>query len=208
MAQSTQPGEATVRAFFAVELSPEAVDAADDVASELRGRAGGDGVKWVMPESFHVTLRFLGEVPRSRVSAVAERAADAIAAAPEDHAPFEMRLGALAAFPSLRRPRVVTLEVTPHSKLESLANSLERGLAGLAGIPVDERDSGPFRAHLTLGRVRRGGRAPSLEATRPTDPAPTWVDEIVLFRSEPARAGVTYTRLERIPFATPFKSRN
>ena len=200
MAPSAEPtsAEATVRAFFAIELSPEARNAADDVASELRGRAGGDCIRWVRPENFHVTLRFLGDIARSRVPVVAECVADCIAGSPGGYEPFEMHLGEISAFPSLRRPRVVTLDVAPHAPLEALASTLERGVqqAGLLGL---SRDGHPLRSHLTLGRVRRGGRPPSLEAARPTDPAPTPVEEIVLFRSELSHTGARYTRLERIP---------
>ena len=112
-----------MRAFFAVELSPEARSAAEDVASELRGRAGGDRVRWLKPENFHVTLRFLGEIPRSRVSAVVLCVAGAIEAAPGGHEPFEMRLGELVGFPSLGRPRVVALDISPHAELSELASS-------------------------------------------------------------------------------------
>jgi 2'-5' RNA ligase len=76
-------------------------------------------------------------------------------------------------------------------------------VAGVAGVadPASEGRDHPFRSHLTLGRVRRGDRAPSLEAPRPTQPAPTRVDEIVLFQSELSRTGASYTQLERIPLA-------
>ena len=212
--------ETSVRAFFAVLLSARARDAADAVASELRSRPYGDGVRWVRPENFHVTLRFLGEIPRSSVLAVAECAVDAIAAAPDAHEPFEMRLGEVGAFPSLRRPRVVVLGVTPPEPLQALADSLERGIenAGLRDSADHPAHSGstpsthaaepshrdperkhPLRAHLTLGRVRRGRRAPSLESPCRADPAPTRVEEIALLRSELGREGARYTRLERIP---------
>lgn len=193
--------EATVRAFFAVELSPDARDAADDVACELRARPGGDAIRWVPPENYHVTLRFLGDVPRSSVRYLAECAASAIAAAPAGNDCFEIYLGEVQAFPSLARPRVVTLDITPHAPLEALADSIELGTeqAGVVSVSHGERAGGrAFRSHLTLGRLRRGRRSPWLEGLQPTPPVATRVEEIVLFRSELSRSGASYAGMERI----------
>jgi 2'-5' RNA ligase len=202
MVSAESSSDATVRAFFAVELSPEARSAADGVAHELRAGPGGDTVRWVRPENYHVTLCFLGDIPRSRIRRLTECAAVAIASAPSDNGSFEMCLGEVQAFPSLERPRVVTLDITPHAPLEALASSIERGSerAGVAQAPRGKRTGGrSFRSHLTLGRVRRGRRGPSLVAPRPTAPVATQVKEVVLFRSELSRTGATYTRMERIP---------
>jgi 2'-5' RNA ligase len=206
MVSAESSSDATVRAFFAVELSPDARSAADDVACELRARSGGDAVRWVRPENYHVTLCFLGDIPRSRVSSLTVCAAAAIASSPSGNDPFEMRLGEVQAFPSLERPRVVTLDITPHAPLESLAESIERGSerAGMLQASRGKRSGGrPFRSHLTLGRVRRGRRAPSLVAPGPIAPVATEVEEVVLFRSELGSSGATYTRMERIQLGKP-----
>jgi 2'-5' RNA ligase len=187
-------GDGAIRAFFAVELGSDARRAAAAVARHLREDAGGDGVRWVRPEALHVTLRFLGEIDPARVAPLARRAADELAPL----LPFALHLGPAALFPSPRRPRVVALELEPAAALAELAAAVERAVVA-EGFAAEER---PFRAHLTLGRVRdarsRGGRLPTVAALRV--PAVEFaVEEAVLFRSELSPTGSRYTPLERVP---------
>jgi 2'-5' RNA ligase len=182
-----------IRAFFAVELDAPARAAAAALLRALRAEPGGDAVSWVRPESLHVTLRFLGNVERARIPALARAVAERTAPL----APFRIRFGEVSGFPSPRRPRVVALALAPEAPLVELAAAVERGVVA-AGLPAEDR---PFRAHLTLGRVR-GGRRP-VPVTAPVTAAGQAFDvaEAVLFRSELGRSGSRYTALERMPLA-------
>jgi 2'-5' RNA ligase len=181
---------ATLRAFFAIEPSEPARQAAAQVAAALRARPGGDAVRWVRPESLHVTLRFLGDVARDRIAALARHVREQTAAL----APFALRLGTLASLPPARRPRVLLLELEPLEPLAARARAVERGVVA-AGAEPEPRG---FRGHLTLGRVRERGRPPSLEAVA-VPPAGFDVTETVLFASELHPSGSRYTPLERVP---------
>lgn len=191
---STQPsaGE-TLRAFFAVEPSDAARDEAMGVSRALAAAPGGDGVRWVREESLHVTLQFLGDIDGGVVAPLASHVAAEVAGV----AAFDAGLGALSAFPSPKRARVVVLGVEPQQPLCELAIAVGRGVVA-AGLPIEDRG---FRPHLTLGRVRRGRQAPALAeasaATRSQTAFP--VDHIVLFRSHLARGGASYHALERLP---------
>jgi 2'-5' RNA ligase len=134
-----------VRAFFAIELGEPARRAAAEVARRLREAPGGDGVRWVRPEALHVTLRFLGDIAPAQVAPLARRAAGELAAL----APFALRLGPAALFPTPRRPRVVALDLAPEAPLTALAAALERAVVAEGFAPEPRA----FRAHLTLGRV-------------------------------------------------------
>ncbi len=137
-----------MRAFFAVDLDEGARQAASRAARSLRSASRGP-VSWVRPENYHVTLRFLGEIPPERAESLAARAGAAVA--PVE--PFDLRLGGPHPFPSPRRPRVVVLDLTPEEPLLGLARRVEEAVVE-AGFAAEER---PLRAHLTLGRVRGGG---------------------------------------------------
>lgn len=145
-------------------------------------------MRWVPPESYHLTLRFLGSVEADGAEALATSAAAAVAPL----APFSARLGALGAFPTSRRPRVVVLGVTPEGPLRFLAARLEE-VAVAAGLSPEAR---PFRAHLTLGRVRRDASLPRASLEAQLAPVAFEVSEVVLFRSRP---GSVYTPLARGP---------
>ncbi|HKJ24262.1 MAG TPA: RNA 2',3'-cyclic phosphodiesterase [Myxococcota bacterium] len=188
----------TVRAFFAVELGESARRAAAAAAGELRRRDERGAVRFTRPESLHVTLRFLGDVATGQlgglVACVAKEAARV--------APFALRLGALVAFPTARRPRVLAVEALPAAALARAAAAVERGCVA-AGFAPEAR---PFRGHLTLGRVKRGpgramrARTPRFDDVAVPDHEPTPVRDAVLFASELHRDGARYTPLERVPF--------
>jgi 2'-5' RNA ligase len=180
-----------VRAFFAWELPDGAKAALGALARELASRPDGHAVRWVRSESYHVTLRFLGNVATERLPELVAAVRGALAGAK----PFELALGAPHAFPSARQPRVVVVTLEPEAELAALAARLEAGVVA-AGLPAERRR---FRAHLTLGRVR-SRRLPPLDGATVTLGALP-VAEVVLFQSELGREGSRYTPLARLPLA-------
>lgn len=190
MSAASAKSEGSVRAFFAVEIGASARDAAAEAIGELRRRDAKRAVRFTRPESLHVTLRFLGDVAGERVGDLVACVAKETADVP----PFELRLGALLAFPSARRPRVIAVEALPAEPLARAAAAVERGCVA-AGFEPEAR---PFRGHLTLGRVKQG-RPPRFDDVALPDHEPTSVRDAVLFRSELGRDGSRYTPLERVP---------
>ena len=92
-----------------------------------------------------------------------------------------------------RRPRVIALEVGPEAELCELAAAVERGTEACGFEPEDR----PFRAHLTLGRIRQG-RGPATAGLRGPEDVASPVRDVVLFRSELERSGAKHTPLERM----------
>ena len=180
-----------LRTFFGVELDEASRRVAHAVAQQLAAAPGGDAVRWVRPESYHVTLRFLGTTQRDRIEdlvAAAQRATRGIAA-------FELRLGALAGLPA-QGPRAIVLGVTPLEPLAALATQVESAVVAV-GFAAEPR---AFRPHLTLGRIReRRGRQPRLDvAISAAKAAPFAVTSFALFQSDMDPGGALYTPLERI----------
>ena len=101
-------------------------------------------VRWVGPEAYHLTMRFLGEVDRDAVETV-ERA---VGTAAGMNRPFGARMSGCGAFPTMRNPRVIWLGVEPSPQLRSLRQDLEWALSE-AGT---SRDARAFHPHMTLGR--------------------------------------------------------
>lgn len=180
---AAQRGGAGIRAFIAIDLDAAARSEAADLVARLR--RPDDGVRWVRAEALHVTLRFLGDIEPGQVSALTRSVADEVAAL----TPFQMQLGAVHLFPSPRRPRVVALDLEPVESLSELAAAVERGTRA-QGFEPEARS---FRAHLTLGRLKRG-RAPATRGLRAAG-VTSAVEEVVLFRSELGRDGAKYTAL-------------
>lgn len=179
----------TLRAFLAVPVP----DASRLALAELRETVRGRGVRWVRPETYHVTLRFLGETPEARVADLVARVRPAVAAL----RPFSLGLGSVAAFPSARRPRALAVDLAPAAPLLALAGAVEAAVVA-AGFPAEGR---PFRPHLTVGRVR--DRVHPVLPEIPVQAPPFEVAEVVLFRSELRSEGARHTPLDRMPLEGP-----
>ncbi len=108
-------------------------------------------VRWIDPDNFHITLKFLGQVREDRVQAVA----DTIERVASSTGSFPMTLEGFGAFPTIRRPRVVWLGVDASPELRCLKQDVEWAL-GDCGFEPETR---AFHPHLTLGRANRNDSA-------------------------------------------------
>ncbi|MFQ5400439.1 MAG: RNA 2',3'-cyclic phosphodiesterase [Anaerolineae bacterium] len=136
-----------IRAFIAIHLPDDVKEYLEGVTETLAGQAPRRSVRWVKPALLHLTMRFLGDTPVSQLPRIAV-ALDSVAAA---HAPFEMRLDQLGCFPNRKWPRVIWVGLSGELEpLRTLKKGIDACLAPLGWEPEDR----PFRAHLTLGRVK------------------------------------------------------
>lgn len=108
-------------------------------------------VRWVEPDNFHLTLKFLGEVRPEQVPDV-EGVLERIAGTTQ---PFDMEVGGFGAFPTIRRPRVLWVGIEPSPALRCLKQDLEWALTDYGF----ERETRAFHPHLTLGRAQADGGA-------------------------------------------------
>ena len=131
-----------MRLFVAADLPVQVNEALCETSAALRELVHG---RYVAPDSFHLTLAFLGEVPGSQLD-------DAIAALEEaclGQGPIEVALGPLGSFGRARRA--------------TLWQGLARGVDELAGLAGDVReclaerglayDATLFVPHVTLMRA-------------------------------------------------------
>ena len=135
-----------IRAFIALELPVEIKSLLSGVLGELAFHHQ-KAVKWVNPDGIHLTLKFLGNIPPSKVSPIA----DVMAQASRDYEVFDLELKGLGAFPNVRSPRVVWVGIGGdiHGVVK-LQKQIDGGLAPLGFAP----EKRAFSPHLTLGRVR------------------------------------------------------
>ena len=178
----------TQRIFFAVDLDLATRRAAAEIARSCTQAPGGDAVRWLREETFHVTLRFLGDTDPERI----EILADCVREQTAGLRPFRMELGGARPFPSKRGAFAVVLDVVPVEGFEELAAAVERGTVAAGFDPETRR----FRPHLTLGRVRGKKFSGVTAAVTPVGQGCD-VNEVVLFRSDLHPSGAQYTPLER-----------
>jgi len=185
------------RLFVAVELDGHVQEALSRLRHDLQ-RRGLRGLRWVRPEGIHLTLKFLGETPRDRLSSITEALSTSTAGVPR----HGLTLGKLGTFGSRNAPRVLWLDLEGDLEfLLRLQEQVERALKPI-GFPAEKRS---FSPHLTLARVRpedaRAVASPLAEAVAATrtPKAKIEVRELSLMLSSLNPAGAVYTRLEAFP---------
>ncbi|MCK9356553.1 MAG: RNA 2',3'-cyclic phosphodiesterase [Dehalococcoidia bacterium] len=186
-----------VRVFIAIELPSDVREELSQVANRLRARCSVGQLKWVAVNSIHLTLKFLGEIPVSRLEAVRDAAAASCAGVGD----LALEMGGIGAFPGSSRPRVIWVGLEGDvPRLVSLAERLDRGLQVLGF----ERESRPFSPHLTVARVRPDASlqtqtdiGSAVTRVRPPERLRFTATEVSLMQSQLRPEGPLYTCLAR-----------
>lgn len=186
---------AMIRTFVAIDL-PGPIQAALAGFVQILRQANAP-VSWVKPDRIHLTLKFLGDVPEEQVPALCE----ALQSVAGGAAPFMLQAAGCGAFPTLKQMRVVWVGVRGDVEaLRALQTGVEEALGPLGFQP----EGRPFRAHLTVGRVKGSQRARVLQETllssQDFSAEAFDVTELVLYKSVLRPEGAQYTPLCRAPF--------
>ena len=186
-----------IRTFVAVDVDASVRALAAELIGELS--AVGADVKWVEPDHLHLTLKFLGDVDAREIHQVCR----AVGEAAGQTKPFEFEVRGAGAFPNVKRPRTIWLGAGPgEAQMGRLAERIESALETIGY----RREARRFKAHLTIGRVRRGGPAVAELGSRLGDYADfevgrTTVDEVIVYSSELTSSGPRYEVLGRARLA-------
>ncbi|HOV71347.1 MAG TPA: RNA 2',3'-cyclic phosphodiesterase [Dysgonamonadaceae bacterium] len=179
------------RTFLALPLIP--VEPAADKAKELKHLLRKYRIKWVNPESYHLTLFFFGEVPMDQLAELK----DAIRSAVEGMPAFSFKLTNPGLFKRGHEPRVLWLGIEAPEILFDLKKRIDREVEPLGFISNEKF----FNPHLTIGRFIPGQIIePSLNGaltnSRFLHPVQYVANEIVLFESRLSPHGASYYPLE------------
>ncbi len=132
------------RTFFALPVQPgrDLLEIREQIMRQLKG----ERISWVDPSMFHVTLRFLGDTP---VKDVKEISGALRHGGPWPQA-FSVHVSGVDSFGPRGHPRVIWAGFNEGERFRHLKEALDGLLVGF-GMAVEKQ---PFRAHLTLGRIR------------------------------------------------------
>ena len=192
-----------VRAFIAVELPEEVLAHLEAVQRGLKQSLGQAerAIRWVRPEGVHMTLQFLGDVPRAQLPEIERALREACAGA----RPTQVHTAGVGAFPNPGRPRVLWIGL--EGDLQPLFD-VERAI-GRALTPLGYKPDKPFNPHMTLGRVRdhihpdeAAAIANTLAAAAKRPPASVsfTARSVSLMQSTLQPGGSVYSRLAEVEF--------
>ncbi|WP_373505030.1 RNA 2',3'-cyclic phosphodiesterase [Aestuariivirga sp.] len=161
------------------------LDIPSDVAFDLDLMRGGiPGARWIDRESYHITLRFIGDIDEGLAREIAYEL-DGVEARP-----FALKLTGCGVFGG-NKPHVLFAGVEENAELRRLQSIHER-ICQVLGLPPDPRK---FAPHVTLARLKD----PDLTALHHFIASHNLyrsrvfeVPRFVLFSSRPSRGGGPY----------------
>ncbi len=175
------------RLFTAVEIP-------SDIGLSLAALRGGlPGARWISPEYYHLTLRFIGDID----DALAREIAYLLGSVKRTG--FELRFDGLASFGG-RKPRAVVAVAAASQGLFDLQAEHER-LMQRVGLDPEGRKYTP---HVTLARLRVSSSrqvADYLACREPFRSQRFWVSRFVLYSSRSSVGGGPYVVEAAYPLA-------
>jgi 2'-5' RNA ligase len=176
-----------MRVFIAIDVPEEIRERLAAVQEKIRETT--TSARWVAPESIHVTLKFIGEMPEKRREDIDE------ALRGLTWKRIRVSVRGVGFFPGTRSPRVLWAGLDAAS-IEGLAEEIDSRLER-AGF---DRERRKFRAHLTLARAKNSNlEKVMVDAAAPFEDeefGTFTVDRIFLFESTLKAGGSVYTKLQ------------
>jgi 2'-5' RNA ligase len=193
-----------MRIFIGIDMDQNIRDGIARYVEGVRGFA--PDARWVKPETFHVTLKFIGETSPETVEQM-----KAALTTPKV-APFPISFRGSGFFPNPRSARVFWIGVHADERLPELARQVDEATATLGF----QREEQGFRPHLTLARAgarssgnphqKAHGAAPQLRrlqeklaARAEPDFGTMTARDFFLYESKLLRGGAQYTKIARFP---------
>lgn len=182
-----------VRSFVAVDLPPDLKEKLSVLQHELKQQL--DNARWVNSTNMHLTLKFLGDVPVSKLRRIADTLQDKLAPIHR----YVLTPGGLGAFPNTRRPRVLWIGFKDIPEVHfQMVDIIESELVSYGFA----RERSKHIPHLTLARFRNPNIIKELDIIlTPFQNAflpGINVTSVVIYKSVLTPQGACYTKLHEV----------
>ena len=177
-----------MRLFVALDLPWEVRRQLAQLVSAL------PGARWLPPDNYHITLRFMGEMPAHR----AEELDLALAALRGKR--FTLQLGGVGVFEKAGRPQTLFVAVERTPQLDHLQAKIETAVQRIGFEPERRR----FTPHVSLARLDAappGKLVEWLQRHNLLRAEPLAVEHFTLFSSQLGKDGAAYTAEVEYPLA-------
>ena len=190
-----------LRSFIAISIPEPVRDEIIHVQRELQPLAPQGAARWTRPDQFHLTLRFLGDVPAAGLGKLKE----SVNAVCRSARPLALRAEGIGFFPNPHSPRVVWVGIDDQA---GLLVDLQKRIEIVVRPFIAEPGAEHFAGHATLGRLKnlKPPDARKLAAHAQTVKDRTFgewtADKIEIIRSELSQAGARHTTLATFRLGT------
>ena len=186
------------RTFLAIDLPSGLLDSI--VKKQQAMKLGLPFITWVKSANLHLTLKFIGDTPESKIPELQQAVAKTVTGIQ----PFVISLRGFGVFPDKLAPRTLWAGIEGDLEvLLDLTKMIETEVTQL-GFPPEGK---PFCPHLTLARIKKNQRAAGEaieKASMLADPfifGSLLVEQVTLFKSELRPTGSVYTKLWALSLA-------
>jgi len=134
-----------LRLFLAIAVPEDIRTELRRLQLELEPLLPPRAVRWTKPEQFHLTLKFLGNVPATDIDALSRAVRAVCGVAP----PMRLRAEGAGFFPESGAPRVFWIDI---KSVDGLLMGFQRQLELSVASFAMKQDAKKFTAHVTLAR--------------------------------------------------------
>ncbi|HPY75339.1 MAG TPA: RNA 2',3'-cyclic phosphodiesterase [Planctomycetota bacterium] len=181
-----------IRTFIAFPISQEIKDHLSCISKEINL---GNKIRWVSPNSMHVTMKFLGDVEEDIIEYIEK---DMVQIAYK-YRPCQVEIASLGVFPNMKAPTVLWAGMQGNLQtLQCIYKDLQITMEEY-GIPPEKRN---FSPHITLTRFPKSYTPQKifidyLEKNKTRSFGKLECKELILYKSELRPTGAIYTPLSR-----------
>lgn len=156
----------------------------------------GERIRWIPSENMHLTLKFFGNTPAKKITAMSE----ALSKATKDFPDFPLEIDRVGLFGSQHNPRVIWMGFGEEGPLYQLKKQITQELEK-TGIYEDRQN---FVPHLTIARIKKLGDKrffqKVIDKHKNRFHQETKANELVLYESILKSTGAVYKEINRFPF--------
>jgi 2'-5' RNA ligase len=184
-----------MRTFIALPLPNPIIHQLSRVIAPYQGQLK-KGLRWVSPDTMHLTLRFLGESTFQQVIDL-RNALQSVS----NHGAIHLQFSQFGVFPNWKQPTTLWVGFEPNAQLVALQQMIEQIVRECGYLPEKK----PFHPHLTVARVQRPPTETTIQqiqqafSSTPTPPIGRFeAGHVVLFESILSREGAKHQVLQSI----------
>lgn len=147
-------------------------------------------ILWAPPENFHITLKFLGQVPLEKI----DHLLACLNHISKHTCAFPVDIQSARYFPNSRSGRFIVCPVEDNPLLKQLVKNIENDLE-ILGYAAESR---PFRGHMTLGRRHISEATDRIKMSN--EHCSMEIASLFLMQSVQTTTGSLYKVIQAIPF--------
>lgn len=144
--------EKSKRTFIAIKI-PKVYEIAD-ILAQAKDQIHDVKIKWTDIANMHLTLKFLGDTPISKINLII----DVLKPIINEHNSTQLKFDSIGTFGGNHNPKIIFVGGRENKEIFSIQKNIEQALTPLGLAPEERR----FTMHLTLGRIKEAQNVTSI----------------------------------------------